>query len=182
MLKIVIMSGRHMYKISMYIGLVCCMLTCCVRDTQSSGEKTVEQDVRAYAVKSPSPALGCSCDPDAGATIVLNHVYDGDTIYVDFPCWPQIIRENVRLRIRGIDTPELHDRRPNIKAIAQKGKEFVTNALSAAGNIFLVHDMTRDKYFGIDADVLVGGKDLGTELLKAGLAKLYTGVGAKPWQ
>ena len=33
--------------------------------------------------------------------------YDGDIITVDSPDWPDIVGDNIGIRIAGIDTPEL---------------------------------------------------------------------------
>lgn len=43
-------------------------------------------------------------------------VHDGDTIYVDFPGVPAVLGKDLGVRLLGIDTPELRDPNPVIKA------------------------------------------------------------------
>lgn len=43
----------------------------------------------------------------------INRVYDGDTIYVDIDDLPQFIGQDIGIRIRGIDAPEIRSRCSN---------------------------------------------------------------------
>lgn len=53
---------------------------------------------------------------DLTATVVS--VYDGDTMTVTIPDVPPLLGENIPVRVRGIDTPEMKDKRLEIHALA----------------------------------------------------------------
>lgn len=116
-------------------------------------------------------------------------IYDGDTLTVDIPDWPDIIGKRISIRVVGIDCPELKDKRPEIKDLARKAKQFAVGKLRSAektGHIEL-HNLRRDKYFRIDANVMLfddstkPGISLGDLLIKQGLAKPYDGGTKSPW-
>jgi endonuclease YncB( thermonuclease family) len=87
----------------------------------------------------------------------------------------------IGIRINGIDTPEMRDNRPHIKALARKAKQYTVQRLRESHKIIL-RNIQRGKYFRIVADVYVDGSSLGQELISAGLAKPYDG-GKKPkWE
>jgi endonuclease YncB( thermonuclease family) len=111
----------------------------------------------------------------------VTSIYDGDTFRADIKDWPPIIGQRIGIRIAGIDCPELKDNRPAIKALALKAKQYTVKRLREAKKIELV-DMMRDKYFRICTRVLVDGSDLGTELVREGLAKPYDGGKKIKWE
>lgn len=115
---------------------------------------------------------------ESSPIIKVVSVHDGDTFTVNVVGWPPIIGEKLGVRIKGIDTPEMTDKRQHVKELAVKAKDFVANRIAKANKIEL-KNMNRDKYFRIDADVIIDGSDLAKELMKNGLAKPYDG-GSKP--
>lgn len=50
-------------------------------------------------------------------------VRDGDTFVINIENVPDVFGKNIAVRIRGIDTPELNDKREEIRNIAIKAKE-----------------------------------------------------------
>lgn len=106
-------------------------------------------------------------------------VIDGDSILVSIDSYPPICRE-IEVRIAGIDTPELHDKRPDIRTLAERARAF-TSGIAKPGSVVWLRRMTRDKYFRINASVEHDGRDVGRELLEAKLARPYDGKSAKPW-
>lgn len=114
---------------------------------------------------------------DAVVTEVTS-IYDGDTFRCNLQGYPPIAGERIGIRINGIDTPEMRDSRPAIKALARKAKQHTVQCLREGKQIVL-RNMRRGKYFRIVADVYVDGRNLGQELIAAGLAKSYDG-GKKP--
>lgn len=104
-------------------------------------------------------------------------VIDGDTLSVQLPGLPQELQP-VSVRVRGVDAPELHGKCASEKAAAQRAKAF-TAALVETGAIF--RNPTADKYFRIDATVIVRGKDLASMLIGAGLGRPYAGEKRKGW-
>jgi len=101
------------------------------------------------------------------ATVVS--VYDGDTMTVNIPDVPALLGENIPIRVRGIDTPEMHDARPEIHALAVQARDMV-RGWCPVGSTVELKDVGRDKYFRIDATPICGGVDIAAELVKAGLA------------
>ena len=108
----------------------------------------------------------------------VTSIYDGDTFSANLIGYPSIAGERIGIRINGIDTPEMRDNRPKIKALARKAKQYAVQRLREGKQIVLLN-MKRGKYFRIVADVYVDGSSLGEELIAAGLAKPYDG-GKKP--
>jgi hypothetical protein len=72
------------------------------------------------------------------------------------------------------------DKRIEIKAKAIAAKQFVKDKVNAAEKVEIT-DLKRDKYFRIDAKILIDGKDLNQMLLQEGLAKPYDGGTKTPW-
>lgn len=83
-------------------------------------------------------------------------VSDGDTI--------KVLRNNseIKIRLEGIDCPELH------QAFSRKAKQF-TSAM-VFGKTVTINVKTTDKYGRTVARVIINGKDVSLELVKAGLA------------
>ena len=113
-------------------------------------------------------------------------VRDGDTFVINVKNIPDVFGEEIAVRIRGIDTPELKDEREEIRAIAIKAKEELEKLFNSSDKIIL-YDLGRDKYFRLLASVKVGDIDIAEYMtltvgrrLKKGLAKKYDG-GTKVW-
>ena len=107
-----------------------------------------------------------------GAIYLQN--YDGDTIRFDLPKYPPIAGDDIRVRVNGIDTPEIKGKCEKEKYDAQQAKEMVADILKDAEPIVL-RNMERGKYFRIAADVIVDGESLGDMLIEAGVAVRYDG-------
>ena len=110
----------------------------------------------------------------------VDRVHDGDTFIVGIDDVHPIIGKEISIRINGIDTPEITDKRPHIKKLAIKARDYAANLLHNAQKIELVN-IQRDKYFRLLADVYVDGVNLGEELIQAGLAHTYDGHTKSKW-
>ncbi|MET1081086.1 MAG: thermonuclease family protein [Pseudomonas sp.] len=110
----------------------------------------------------------------------VTSIYDGDTFRVTINAWPAVAGQRVPVRLFGIDTPEMRDKRPDVRALAQRAKQFTVQQLRGAKTVEL-RDIRRDKYFRLLADVWVDGRSLGDLLLKQGLAKRYDGGTKSSW-
>ncbi len=100
--------------------------------------------------------------------------YDGDTIRVDIPGVHPLIGENISVRVRGVDTPEIRGKCPAEKRLAKEAKELVHRILVNAGKITL-KETGRGKYFRIVAYVVADGMEVSEVLLEANLAVPYQG-------
>lgn len=110
----------------------------------------------------------------------VKRVHDGDTFIVDIAHVHPIIGKEISVRINGIDSPEITDKRENIRALAIKARDYVTQRLQKA-KIIELNNVRRDKYFRILADVRLDGIDLASELLSENLAKPYLGKTKPIW-
>jgi endonuclease YncB( thermonuclease family) len=104
-------------------------------------------------------------------------VVDGDTLEVSARIWLGIDIAT-RVRIRGIDTPELHSRCAQEKAMAEAAR---ARLVSLAGDNVRLTNIANDKYGGrVDADVATAaGADLAAAMIATGLARRYDGKGER---
>ena len=109
--------------------------------------------------------------------VKLVSVCDGDTFKVNLPCKEKLFCQNIPVRVRGIDTPEINSKNFKEKQKAEQAKLF-TEQLLSEGKIVL-KNCTRDKYFRLLCDVFITkGKEeinLAQKLLLSGLAVQYNG-------
>ena len=90
-----------------------------------------------------------------------------------------IIGDDMGIRVRGLDTPEIRGRCDREKELARQARDYARTILERAERIDLV-DIERGRYFRIVATVLVDGVDLAEILIDAGLAVPYDGNGPRP--
>lgn len=108
-------------------------------------------------------------------------VIDGDTIKVDINTLPDIIGKAVKIRFRGVDTPEI--RRPKCekeRELGFKAKAFVEERLQTASRIELLK-IDRGNFFRIVADVVYDGKPIAQEIIAAGHGVVYDKKKKKDW-
>ena len=110
----------------------------------------------------------------------VKRVHDGDTFIVDIADVHPIIGDQISIRIKGIDTPEIADTRSDIKKIALQARDYLSARLQAAWSIQL-KNIERDKYFRILADVYIDGTNIAEDLLNSGFAKPYNGKTKPDW-
>ncbi len=107
-------------------------------------------------------------------------VYDGDTLIVRARIWlGQVVSTKVRLS--GVDAPELRGRCAREKRMARAARSFVERKLAGGG--VTLRDIRFGKYAGrVLARVITAeGEDLGQALIAAGLARLYRGGRRRRW-
>lgn len=130
-----------------------------------------------YSYSDPAPLYPLS---EKGWRLV--RIVDGDTFTLIIPELPPEIAE-ISIRIRGVDAPELKGHCEAERRLAREAKLFTERWLQSgeAGEITLSH-LAWDKYGGrLLADVFVHGKNVGTGLLAAQLARPYDGAKRKNW-
>ena len=109
-------------------------------------------------------------------------IYDGDTIYVNLHNIPAIFGENIGVRVRGIDTPEIRGGSDCTRAMAREVRDSVAELVTTAEKVVLKNP-TRGKYFRIVADVYLDDHNLGQLLLDTGRAHAWDGRTKKqPWK
>jgi endonuclease YncB( thermonuclease family) len=115
-------------------------------------------------------------DPRFGYSAEVVHVIDGDTFEARVAVWPGI-EIKTRVRLRGIDAPELHARCDHewVRAQAARGR--------AGENFGAGAQVGPDKYAGrIDAVVSTRNTaDVSAALLSGGWARSYSGGRRGSW-
>ena len=101
-------------------------------------------------------------------------VIDGDTFRVDINELPDIIGKNIRIRILGIDAPEINGKCAFEKELAIKARDFVQILLDNA-DLVVLKNLNRGNFFRLLAEVIVDGKNLGELLIAKDLAVRYQG-------
>jgi endonuclease YncB( thermonuclease family) len=107
-------------------------------------------------------------------------VIDGDSLVARARIWlGQVVQ--VKIRIAGIDAPEIRARCAREHRLAVRAARHLTGLLSTRAA--LLRDIRYGKYAGrVVARVeTLGGRDVGTALVKAGLARLYVGKRRQSW-
>lgn len=107
--------------------------------------------------------------------------YDGDTMtmMVEIFPHPPIVVE-LKVRLFGVDTPEMLGKCIEEKQLARKAKQYVHDALEEAEEVMIILK-GKDKYGRVVALVSYDGNDLASELLIKGLAKPYAGGRRESW-
>lgn len=114
-------------------------------------------------------------------TWLVTDVYDGDTFTVDKKFFPEELG-NIRVRIKGVDTPEYGSRAKcgREEEGGAKAKKWLTDKLYL--KTVTIRNIQADKYGArIVADVYVGDVKIADELIRLGLANPYDGGEKKPW-
>lgn len=97
----------------------------------------------------------------------IARVYDGNTIRVNLQCEDNVFCHGLRVRVKGIDTPQLKAGNHCEKIKAKQAKNLTTSFLQSA-NIEL-RNCTQDTS-GFACDVYSNGQNLADELVKQNLA------------
>jgi endonuclease YncB( thermonuclease family) len=107
-------------------------------------------------------------------------VIDGDTFEARVRVWPGM-DITTRVRLRGIDAPEMHARCEDERGKALAAREALTRILSE-GTVGISR-IGQDKYGGrVDADVATAGTpDVSAAMLDGGFARRYSGGRRESW-
>lgn len=109
-------------------------------------------------------------------------VVDGDTFVITAPFMPKSLKQNIPLRLTGVDTPNIK-RFANCSKEAEMGeraKQFV-ETLYKKSKKQEIKFVGTDKYNRILGEVYFDGKSVSTSLLEENLAKPYTGGKKESW-
>lgn len=130
----------------------------------------------AIFVSSPAYAAETLAGP-VPATVL--DVIDGDTIAVQARIWLGQAIET-RVRLAGIDTPELRGDCPAERELAARARDRLADHL--AGGQVILTDIRYGTYAGrVVAQVSTSGTpDIAGTLISAGLGRSYGGRGARP--
>lgn len=116
----------------------------------------------------------------------ITSVYDGDTFKVNVYWLPPVFGEDLSIRLRDIDTPEMRsscstdEQRVVERTLAKKSRDYLEARLTTARSI-VATDLGRDKYFRILATLYIDGVNINDELITLGHAKVYDGRTKVGW-
>ena len=109
-------------------------------------------------------------------------VLDGDTVEVRARVW---LGHEVRTRVRldGIDAPELRGQCLRERRLAARARDFLTSRLLSGAQTVLLREVRHGKFAGRVLARLetAEGRDLGRDLVDAGLAVPYDGRTRPTW-
>ena len=99
-------------------------------------------------------------------------VYDGDTIRVNIDSFPDIIGKNIRIRLKGIDAPEIKGKCQKEIELAFMARDYLRNAINQSSQIQL-RNIERGKYFRIVGELYIDEENISRGLIEEGLAYIY---------
>ena len=113
----------------------------------------------------------------------VTRVIDGDTVAVDASADMPLELSDLKVRLRGVDTPEKGGRAKcdEERASGQSATAFTEAAIAGATTI-VVRDLTWGKWGGrVVADLMLDGRSLSAALIAAGHGRAYDGGRRGSW-
>ena len=107
-------------------------------------------------------------------------IYDGDTLRVNIDSFPDIVGKNIRIRIKGIDEPEIKGKCQREIDLAIMARDYLRNTINQSSQIEL-RNIERGKYFRIVGDLYIDGENISKGLIKEKLAYIYHGGRKRSW-
>ena len=107
-------------------------------------------------------------------------VYDGDTLRVNIDSFPDIVGKNIRIRIKGIDAPEIKGKCQKEIDLAIMARDYLRNAINKS-NLIELRNIERGKYFRIVGELYIDGENISNNLIKRRLAYHYNGGKKRSW-
>ena len=107
-------------------------------------------------------------------------IYDGDTLRVNIDSFPDIVGKNIRIRIKGIDAPEIKGKCQTEINLAIMARDYLRNVINQSSQIEL-RNIKRGKYFRIVGELYIDGENISKDLVKKRLANPYQGGKKSNW-
>ena len=113
----------------------------------------------------------------------IKSIYDGDTITIKCLSGFKCKKNAIKVRIKGIDTPEIKGKCRQETVLARKAKQFTVAFVRDSGDIKLSYDEydMYDRYGRLLAYLSVDGRDLSRSLIKNNLGRQYDGGKRRGW-
>ena len=113
---------------------------------------------------------------------LVKYIIDGDTFVADILVTEKIRVKSVSVRLRNVDTPEIHGQCDYEIERANVAKQRLSELIPVE-SIVEIENITDDKYPGrIDANVFdINGKDVGLILVKEKIGRSYSGGKRLSW-
>ena len=115
-------------------------------------------------------------------SVVVKYIVDGDTFVGDVVLKNGTTIKSVNVRLRNVDTPEIHGNCEFEINMANRAKQRLAELLPV-GSTTEIKNIKNDKYDGrIDANVFDGrGNDIGLILVREKLGRPYSGEKRMSW-
>ena len=126
--------------------------------------------------------LGFVCLQVQATPVIVEKIVDGDTFIGNIILADGIEVLSVSVRLRNVDTPEIHGECEKKKKKALYAKQRL-GELVPEGSTIEIKNIKNDKYPGrIDADVFdSAGRDVGLVLVKEKVGRSYSGGKRQSW-
>jgi len=113
-------------------------------------------------------------------------VYDGDSITcsISYPIPntdDELIKHDKKVRLYGIDTPELRGSSLVEKAVAKEARDYLRSRILDKEVSLMILVNTRDKYGRELAYIYIGEENINKTMIDQGLAREYFGGTKEPW-
>ncbi len=114
--------------------------------------------------------------------VVVKYIVDGDTFVGDVVLAKGASVKSVSVRLRNIDTPEIHGECDSEIAMANRAKQRLSE-LIPVGSTVDIKNVKNDKYAGrIDANVYDSrGRDVGLVMVREKMGRAYSGGKRLSW-
>lgn len=119
-----------------------------------------------FLVSCTSPRISANRYGDVAVNKVVR-VCDGDTFVCNIDTYPPLIGKEIRIRIRGVNTPELSSPILEERHKAYEAKVYLARLLKETKQIEL-RNVARGKYFRIVADVYIDGVSVSDKIRNGG--------------
>ena len=104
----------------------------------------------------------------------IHSVYDGDTCTLDIDLGLNTIRKKEKVRLYGIDAPELRGVSDEEKELGRAARDWLWEKLDEAEEVVVrTHKDKTGKYGRLLGTLYADGKNLNAALIDQGLAKPY---------
>lgn len=113
----------------------------------------------------------------------ITRIIDGDTVAFEADFLPEPLKQELSIRVYGVDTPEKSWRGKcdSEKALGEKASKF-TKKMIANGKVIKVAIYKWDKFGGrVLGDIIIDGKSLRMALIDKGYAREYYGDKKESW-
>ena len=126
--------------------------------------------------------FGLVCQCCFATPVRVAYIIDGDTFVGDVLLNDKTEIKSVKVRLRNVDTPEIHGNCESEIKRAEYAKQRL-GELIPVGSTVEIKNVKNDKYVGrVDANVYdAANRDIGSVLVKEKIGRSYSGEKRKSW-